>query len=129
MNHISAIQEVVDESKDAMPTGVVTRVMEECQKAHDAIPKLYQVRYVSLRAYVLANEDHMVMGEERMQIAEKTGHVFDTIRAYRLLTEQGLMDDEWIRAPMPILVYSDRKEENLVAVVTSVVPYLKRGWA
>ena len=30
MEHIRVIQEVVDEHKDEMPTGVVTRVMAEC---------------------------------------------------------------------------------------------------
>ena len=37
MDHIRAIQEVVDEHKESMPTGVVTRVMDECQKAYEAI--------------------------------------------------------------------------------------------
>jgi hypothetical protein len=130
MNHISAIQEIVDESKEAMPTGVVARVMEECQKAHDAIPMLYKVRYVSLRTYVHANGEAMTMGEDRMQIGERTTRlVFDAFRAYRLLTEEGLVDDDWIRAPMPLLVYSDHEKENLVAVVTSVLAYLKRGRA
>ena len=38
MDHIRVIQEVVDEHKDEMPTGVVTRVMAECQKAYGAAP-------------------------------------------------------------------------------------------
>ena len=43
MEHIRVIQEVVDEHKDEMPTGVVTRVMAECQKAYEAAPKLYKL--------------------------------------------------------------------------------------
>ena len=40
MDHIRAIQEVVDEHKESMPTGVVTRVMDGCQKADENFQEL-----------------------------------------------------------------------------------------
>ena len=43
MDHIRVIQEVVDAHKEDMPTGVTTRVMEECQKAYNNLPELYKL--------------------------------------------------------------------------------------
>ena len=34
MDHVRKIQEIVDEHKEHMPTGVVLDVMQQCQKAH-----------------------------------------------------------------------------------------------
>ena len=45
MDHISAIQELVDEHKEQIPTGVVADVMAECQKAYEAQPKLYHLHW------------------------------------------------------------------------------------
>ena len=40
MEHITAIQELVDQHKQEMPTGVATALMQKCQDAYDAQPKL-----------------------------------------------------------------------------------------
>ena len=36
MDHIQAIQEIIDTHKDEMPVYVATRVMEECQKLYES---------------------------------------------------------------------------------------------
>jgi len=43
MEHIQAIQAHVDEHKERMPTGVVTKVMEHCQKAFNENSALAKV--------------------------------------------------------------------------------------
>ena len=48
MDHVRAIQEMVDDNKEEMPTGVVTGVMEECQKAYNAMPNLWKIYYVEI---------------------------------------------------------------------------------
>ena len=50
MDHVRAIQEMVDDNKEEMPTGVVTGVMEECQKAYNAMPNLWKIYYVEIDA-------------------------------------------------------------------------------
>ena len=37
MDHIQAIQEMIDTNKDEMPVYVATRVMEECQKLYESL--------------------------------------------------------------------------------------------
>ena len=46
MEHVAHIQEIVDENKVAMPTGVVTAIMQTCQEAYDALPRLYKVETI-----------------------------------------------------------------------------------
>ena len=48
MEYISEIQSIVDEHKAEMPTGVVTRVMEECQRAYEATPELYKLTWTTV---------------------------------------------------------------------------------
>ena len=50
MDHVREIQEIVDEHKEQLPTGVVTGVMEQCQKAYNAMPNLWKIHYVEIDA-------------------------------------------------------------------------------
>ena len=51
MDHVRQIQEIVDEHKEEMPTGVVTTVMEQCQFAYNAIPNLWKISYAEVDAF------------------------------------------------------------------------------
>jgi len=44
MEHVKAIQCVVDEHKEQMPTGAVTTIMENLQKLYDDKTKLYRAQ-------------------------------------------------------------------------------------
>ena len=48
------IQEVVDAHKEDMPTGVTTRVMEECQKAYNELPALYKLTWTVVDSHARA---------------------------------------------------------------------------
>jgi hypothetical protein len=60
MEHIREIQEVIDEHKSELPTGVATRVMAACQKAYDDQPELYKVVWtvVQSHAFVKRSVDY-----------------------------------------------------------------------
>ena len=60
MESIHAIHNLVDMHKEDMPTGVVTRVMEECQKAYDAEPKLYKLTWTMVNSHA-----HVEMGRHK----------------------------------------------------------------
>ena len=57
MDHIRVIQQVVDAHKEDMPTGVTTRVMEECQKAYNELPALYKLTWTMVNAH--AHVEHV----------------------------------------------------------------------
>ena len=50
MDHVREIQEIMDEHKEEMPTGVVTDVMKQCQKAYKTMPNLWKIYYVEIDA-------------------------------------------------------------------------------
>jgi hypothetical protein len=58
MDHVREIQEIVDEHKEDMPTGVVTSVMEQCQKAFNALPNLWKISYVQVDAFSKTNAEY-----------------------------------------------------------------------
>lgn len=55
MEHIKAIQTLVDEHKEHMPTGAVTAIMAELQKAYDGKPELCKAEctFIYMHAYVV----------------------------------------------------------------------------
>ena len=73
MDHIRAIQEVVDEHKESMPTCVVTRVMDQCQKAYEAT-KLYKLTWtvVDSHAHVVEVEDEPNHAEVKLSHKTQT---------------------------------------------------------
>ena len=67
MDHIRKIQELVDMHKEDMPTGVATDVMEQCQKAYEALPKLWKVTYICV--WVDSDND-LCTGKKTMIVEE-----------------------------------------------------------
>ena len=53
MDHIRNIQEMIDEHKEQMPTGVVTKVMKELQKAYDDKAGLYTLTWTTVEAHAM----------------------------------------------------------------------------
>ena len=52
MHHIHVIQEIVDAHKEQMPTGAVSAVMAECQKAYEAPKlKLYKLTWTTVDSH------------------------------------------------------------------------------
>ena len=66
MESIRVIQEVVDAHKEQMPTGVVTTVMEECQKVYDAQSKMYKLTWT-----VVDSHAHIEHIEDEEDIANR----------------------------------------------------------
>ena len=50
MEHIRVIQETLEENKEVMPTGMVVTLMNQCQLAYEAMPKLWKISYVQVDA-------------------------------------------------------------------------------
>jgi hypothetical protein len=65
-------QELVDQHKRDMPTGVATALMQKCQDAYGAPPKLYKVTWtmVDSHAHVVQVEDEPDFA--RVELSHKT---------------------------------------------------------
>ena len=68
MEHIRAIQELVDAHKEDMPTGVVVDVMEQCQAAFKALPKLWKVSFAHV---VVDCDNELIVSEKTMIVSRK----------------------------------------------------------
>ena len=88
MDHVRVIQEIVDEHKDQMPTGAVSAVMAECQKAyndHVVAPKLYKLTWTTVNSH--AHVEHVEHDEDFV-------HVMLSHKTQTLIVEavEGLVD-------------------------------------
>ena len=68
MDHIRTIQELVDEHRACMPTGVATQMMKECQSAFEALPKLWKITFLE----IFLDGDNDIMVDRKTMIAEET---------------------------------------------------------
>ena len=122
MDHVRQIQEIVDEHKEEMPTGVVTDVMEQCQKAYNAIPNLWKVSYVKIHA-VAKNK---AVFEPRYAIFEEASFDFNPKNWCSVFDLQKMPHPQFhkeITGPS----FSPFPSEGCVVVVTGVKKWGKRA--
>ena len=120
MDHVRHIQEIVDESREQLPTGVVTSVMRECQSLYKALPKLWRISYVEM----IAAAKHKIVEEYKTLIAEEDPvqaqcnwlQVINTAKIPPVERHK----DIW---PMNRIVLQPYR----VIIITGVKPFLKRA--
>lgn len=130
MEQIRAIQELVDEHKDAMPTGVAVRLMEECQRAHEAQPAMYRLMWT-----VVDSHAHIENYAENLACV-KLSHQTQTLiveavdrwpdghsRCTFAMPHEGMVSNSWLRYPLPYVLM--RGQDSMV-IIHSLVPYEPR---
>ena len=134
MESIRSIQEIVDEHKGEMPTGVVTVVMEACQKAYNSQPKLYKLTWTMVESHAHVVEVQHEPDFARVQLAHKTQTFIveavnerpDAPYGAKMnaheMPNHGLVLKSWIERPMPC-VYMGNMREDILVVIHSIVPY------
>ena len=138
MDHIRVIQEVVDAHKEDMPTGVVTRVMEECQKAYNESPALYKLTWtvVESHAHVVPCEDEPDFACVKLSHKTQTliveavdvrpAHpVYGYVMFAQDMPHYGMMLKSWLKLSMPDVLYGNEDQDSNpnVRIIHSIVPY------
>ena len=74
MEHITAIQNAIDQNRDAMPTEVARVVMESTQKLYDGMdkPKLYRVTLTHVHAVSFVECDDDAAPEAVVKLQDLT---------------------------------------------------------
>ena len=138
MDHIRAIQDVMEDHKEEMPTGVVTRVMAECQKAYEAT-KLYKLTWtmVDSHAHVVEVEDEPDFA--RVELSHKTqisivevvderpnhpnghGGKLSTME----MPHYGMVYKGWLEMSMPKVIMNDGPYDSKdhMVIIHSIEPY------
>ena len=129
MDHIRAIQEIIDIHREELPTGVVSDVMAECQKAYvTQPPRLYKILLVNMDSHphVERCEDDdafaCVRLSHRMQtiIVEAVDELTST-NTIEMLESHGMVLKRWINLKMPLVLY--RPDMSSSVIIHSIVPY------
>ena len=120
VGHIRTIQELIDEHKQSMPTGVVADMMKECQKAFEALPKLWKVTFI----HVVLDADDDLNARKKTRIVEEVDapdaprhwfQVFDTATIPPVEMHDHIGGD---------FVHEGK---SAVSIVIKVEPFLKRA--
>ena len=138
MEHITAIQELVDQHKQQMPTGVATALMQTCQDAYSAQPKLYQLTWtmVDSHAHVVEVEDEP--GFARVKLSHKTQtliveavderpdhHNGDTHFRSMEMPHYGMVLKSWVEMSKPKVIMNDDPYDSKdhMVIIHSIKPY------
>lgn len=120
MDHIRAIQELIDAHKEAMPTGVVTDLMKECRKAFKALPKLWKVTYI----HVFIDGDNDLIPCKKTMIVEEVAALNAPRHWFQVFDTATIPPAE-----MHTSIGGDYATESrsTVRIVVKVEPFLKRA--
>lgn len=131
MEHVEQIQEIVDENKEDMPTGVVTAIMKSCQEAYHALPRLYKLETVRLviEGGTLSHYHETLIVEqcsaaEWADLAYASCTSFDWVMRHRKMPVSAL---HWKLPQVTARVFGGKVLERVVIV--SISPYGKRSRA
>jgi hypothetical protein len=135
MEHITAIQEAIDQNRDAMPTEVARVVMESTQELYEGLSKMYKVSC----AIVSNDKDDNLVHETQTFIVEAidagvgyyTEYNSDGTLRHRIscgkMPYHGLVPEQWLQKSMPFVVENeDVNGHTELMVISSIVPYKKR---
>ena len=122
------IQEIVDENREDMPTGVATAIMQSCQDAYHALPKLYKIDTVRvvIQSSELVNYSETIFVEqcseaEWMDLTYRNCTNFSSVMHSRKMPESAL---RWKLPFVQSRVLGNKVLENVILV--SISPYGKR---
>lgn len=129
MEHIRAIQELVDEHKESMPIGVVTAVMEECQKAYQTVPKLYKLTWTTVdsHAHVERCDDDEDIAHVKLDAKTQTlivEAVDGALMCPLAMPHHGMVLASWLKLSMPRAIPISHGEAFVI--LHSIVPYEPR---
>lgn len=129
MEHIEEIQEIVDENRDQMPTGAATAIMKSCQKAYEALPKLYKLETVriALRGTML-DDDKETLIIEQCSKEEWLKLTYPTCTSFNKVLQHRKMPVEALKWSLPYVKSEVFGTKTLAkTVLVSITPYGKRG--
>ena len=134
MDHILAIQELVDAKRKSLSTGVAADIMKQCQLAYETMPKLYKLTWtvVTSHAHVVENEQDRTQDYSEVELSHQTQTLILELATHDMgigmspidQVHNGMLYTGWLKCQMP-LVCNFELNRNMV-IVQSIVPYEPR---
>jgi hypothetical protein len=133
---MNRVQELIDENKEHMPTGLAKRLLDACKAEADAKPKLYRAtvtRVTSVTYTDHACEDE-IEANVKLQSLTQTLIVEKVDRATLMrmpissysveidtLLNKGIIPESWVESDMP-MVFNHNTNMHLVHSIEPYVP-------
>ena len=131
MEHVKAIQGVVDEHKEQMPTGAVTAIMEHLQKLYDNKSKLYRAQMTHIHSVGFVTDDgaaSKTIQYTTTAIVESVAKYPRGIRNHIHLLKSGMCSNIWLeRGEFPMVMGGSNnlttcEEDEEVLILHSLEP-------
>ena len=129
MDHVRAIQKMVDDNQEEMPTGVVTGVMEECQKVYNVMSNLYKLHWTVVNSHAHAHMDDNEGPFAQVELSHTTqtliveavdnNYYNKSPLCARDLPNHGMVLESWLKWSYPSVMH----ENNNMYIIHSIVPY------
>ena len=129
MDNVRAMQEIVDDHSEQMPTEVVRVVMEKCQKVYNVMSNLHELNWtvVKTHAQVHMDEDEPPFAQVELSHTTQTLIVEAVDYDYynnsplcaRDLPNHGMVLESWLKWSYPSVMH----ENNNMYIIHSIVPY------
>ena len=130
MDHVRAIQEMVDDNKEEMPTGVVTGVMEECQKVYNVMSNLYKLNWTVVNSHAQVHMDSDGCDFAQVELSHTTQTLIVEAVDYnyynksglcaRHMPNHGMVLESWLKESYPFVIHGT---DDTMVIIHSIVPY------
>ena len=134
---MNRVQELIDENKDQMPTGLAKVLLDACKEYADDKKQLYKLTWTTVEAH--AHVEHIEDKEDfaHAQLVPKTQALI--VEAVEHLPDHpehgspcklqsiemphhGMLLASWMKRPMPNVI-ADLYDPSKLVVIHSIVPY------
>ena len=126
---MNRVQELIDENREHMPTGLAKRLLDACKAEADANPKLYRATVTRVTSVTYTEDiDDEVVPSVKLQDLTQTLIVekVDAATFNRMyggigtLLNKGFITERWVESNMPLVFNYDTN----MLIVHSVEPYV-----
>ena len=117
------VQELIDEHRDQMPTGLAKTLLDACMEEHNrtTLYKIHFTHVVSVAYYGDEGPGSKLQSRTQTRIVELAE---TTCGCADQLLDNGQVCKQWLEATYPMRFHHGEDE---VIIVHSIEPYLKRG--
>ncbi len=128
---MNRVQELIDESREHMPTGLAKRLLDACKAEADAKPKLYRATVTRVTSVTYTDScDNELEANVKLQSLTQTLIVEKVDRAtsnrmpgdIETLLNKGIMPESLVGSGMPLVFNYDTH----VLLVHSIEPYVPK---
>ena len=121
------MQELIDENREHMPTGLAKRLLDACKAEADANPKLYRATVTRVTSVMYTDShDEEIEANVKLQSLTQTLIVEKVDRAtfsrIGTLLNKGFITESWVESNMPLVFNYDTN----MLIVHSIEPYVPK---